>query len=203
MADKFKACSVSDCNGNAHSSAYGGKGYCCAHYTRLKRHGDPLEGGTSHGQPMSFYTDVVLIYEDDECLIWPFAHIPKGYGVMYMDGKLALVSRLVCEYVNGPSPTPKHQAAHSCGKGHLGCVTKRHLSWKTRKENEEDKLDHGTRIRGERHSSAKLTEDDVREIHSLKGIVPQLTIATRFNVSPSNISLIQSGKIWSWLIFAP
>ncbi|MBZ9922605.1 hypothetical protein LB579_33660, partial [Mesorhizobium sp. BR1-1-7] len=23
------------------------------------------------------------------------------------------------------------QAAHSCGKGHLGCAAKRHLSWKT------------------------------------------------------------------------
>ncbi|WP_292637037.1 hypothetical protein [Mesorhizobium sp.] len=59
---------------------------------------------------------------------------------MMKDGKCRRVSRLVCEEVHGPPPSPDHEAAHSCDNGDLGCATKRHLSWKTPKENTADKF---------------------------------------------------------------
>lgn len=41
MATKFKSCLVESCK----AEAGGSKGYCVAHYTRLKRHGSPTAGG--------------------------------------------------------------------------------------------------------------------------------------------------------------
>lgn len=48
MAVKFKACSVADCNGNAHYTGGGVKGWCRAHYVRDYRYGDPVAGLGRH-----------------------------------------------------------------------------------------------------------------------------------------------------------
>lgn len=151
MAEYFKACPVADCNGNAHSYAKGAKGFCKKHYYRLSKYGDPLGGPTTRGDPRKFYDDVVLPYDGNDCLIWPYARNPGGYGLIRIEGTLRLVTRILCESKNGPPPSPQHHAAHYCGKGHLGCVTKDHLSWKTPKENQADRIVHGTSNRGERH----------------------------------------------------
>ncbi|RWO34773.1 MAG: hypothetical protein EOS10_00270 [Mesorhizobium sp.] len=124
-------CSISDC-GKSHAA----RGWCIVHYQRWSRHGDPLAGRkTMNGEPQRYYREVVLTYEGDECIPWPYVVSFGGYGRMKKDGTMQFVHRLVCAEVNGPPPTPDHEAAHSCGKGHLACVTKRHLSWKTPKEN--------------------------------------------------------------------
>lgn len=138
MATRF--CTVDGCD-----KAHQAKGLCGAHYMRLFRHGDPLGGGTSPGEPQEFYRNIVLPYAGKDCLTWPFSRNAAGYGRIWVDGGMRTVSRRVCEEVNGPPPTPKHEAAHSCGKGHLACVTKGHLSWKTPKENCADRIIHGPR----------------------------------------------------------
>lgn len=48
MAERFSACSVEGCNGNAGLRAGGRRSLCAAHYRRWTRHGDPLGGGTAH-----------------------------------------------------------------------------------------------------------------------------------------------------------
>lgn len=199
MADKFKACSVEGCNGNAAKPGTA-KGFCAVHYLRWRRHGDHLGGRTTYnGEPQRFYQDVVIPYDGDDCLPWPYADDGKGYGQIRIDGKMVRVIRVVCEETHGPPPTPKHEASHSCGKGHLGCVTKKHLSWKTRTENQADRLVHGTHNCGERHWRAKLTENDIREIRSLKGIVTQTAISARYGIIRQTVSDIQAGKRWGWL----
>jgi hypothetical protein len=178
------------------------RGYCGNHYRRLRIHGDPLGGGpdrASPGEPQKFYEDIILPYDGDDCLIWPYNRDTNGYAQMHVAVKKVTVSRKLCEDVNGPPTTPEHDAAHSCGNGHLGCVTKRHLSWKTKKENQADKLSHGTHQRGERSHLAKLTEAQAREILSLRGKEIQRATATRFGVSTSAIGAIQNGRIWTCL----
>lgn len=175
------------------------KGYCNAHYLRLWRHGDPLGGGTPKGDLKRWINDVALRHTGDECLTWPFSKNGKGYGTLSVNGKTGEAHRYICNLVNGPPPTPKHQAAHSCGKGHEACISPIHLGWKTNAENKADKLVHGTHNRGERHVNAKLTEPEAREILSLKGLELQRQIAKRFMVSPSLISGIHAGLKWSWL----
>lgn len=189
-----KTCSVPDC-GKAHLA----KGYCAAHYQRMRTYGDPLGGRAADGEAMRYFREVALNYNGEECLIWPYARTPKGYGRLWHDGRRKFVHRLVCEEANGPPPSPEHQAAHRCGNGHEGCCAKQHLAWKTPAENEADKIVHGTCNRGERHGLAKLTEGAVLEIRSLRGIEPQRTIAKRFGVSLSAVDRIQAGKSWSWL----
>jgi hypothetical protein len=73
-----------------------------------------------------------LLLETDECVTWPFSRNRDGYP----SGQK---HRWVCEKVNGPSPSARHVAAHSCDRGHEGCINKRHLEWKTHAENMRDK----------------------------------------------------------------
>jgi len=198
MAKTHRICSVPDCN-KPHDS----HGYCGAHAQRFRRHGDPLGGGTGHHEPRNFLQEVVLPYEGDECLIWPFARDMQGYAKLHVgpvigrDSKNCLVARLVCEETNGAPPSISHEAAHSCGRGMEGCVTKAHVSWKTREDNEADKEIHGTRHRGEKSKTAKLTAQDVVAIKGMLGTVPQSQIARKFGVSQPTIALISTGKNWA------
>lgn len=188
-------CSIDECINSATH-----RGWCKPHYMRWRRHGDPLSGavprGASEGSPKQFLEETVMHHEGDGCLLWPFAKYESGYPQITIDGVHRSLTRLICTRVNGDAPTPEHHAAHSCGNGHLGCVTKRHLSWKTRSENEADKLAHGTHNRGERHNMAKLTEADVRQIRALKGTASQREIAARFGIKQSTVSDVQSRKVW-------
>lgn len=143
-----------------------------------------------------FFEEVVKSYDGDECLTWPYATV-KGYGVLRVDGKLEYVCRLAIEE---EQPSPGHVVAHQCGRGAFGCVAKRHLKWKTQKENIGDTLEHGTRSRGERNGQAALTEDDVREIRALlKGPVTRAAIGARFGVTREAINAIAWGNNWGWL----
>jgi hypothetical protein len=112
---------------------------------------------------------------------------------------MALASRYVCEIVHGAPPSPTHEAAHNCGKGHLGCVNPHHLEWKTSKDNQADKLLHGTSNRGIRQGSCKITDVQAREILTLKGARTLKYLADKFNISPSTVRSIQERKTWAWL----
>jgi hypothetical protein len=188
-------CSVIECQSPSYR-----RGFCKKHYARYYRHGDPLGGSTGAGEVERFIQDVVLPYEGDDCLTWPFARGGKGYAYMRKTAKsMQPASIPICETVHGPAPSPEHEAAHSCGNGHLACVNPRHLSWKTPVENNADKYIHDTHNRGERNGSAKITEDDALVIYSLKGAASQAEIAARFGVSRSMVGLIHTAKKWAWL----
>lgn len=194
MAD-IRICSVEGCEKPMIC-----RGWCPMHWRRWRLYGDPLTTMTTpKGEPQAYYRDVVLAYDGDACLIWPYGKT-DGYGSMLRIGKgVGIVSRFVCEDAHGPAPTRQHEAAHSCGNGHLGCVAKRHVSWKTPKENAADKIAHGTVKRGRAHKSVKLTEENVREIRSLKGTISQRKLAARFGVSAGAIQCIFQGRNWAWL----
>lgn len=197
MAEKFIPCSVDDCNGNASSSARGNNGLCRTHYGRLQRHGDPKGGRIHRGSSLAFIRDVAATFNDDACLIWPLTKSSTGYGRLILDGKVLSAHRYVCMISHGDPPTLDHQAAHSCGNGHLGCVNPKHLSWKTPKENQMDRVRHGTHSRGDRHPSAKLTSEDVSAIRGMIESLSLTEIAKRFNVSKTTISRVRTGKSWS------
>lgn len=172
--------------------------WCDKHYARFRKWGSPTKGKDQTGEVarpgelMEFYTDVVLRYDGDECLIWPHSRSGDGRGQMKVNGVKKTVSRMVCEHFNGPPPSETHQAAHSCGQGHVGCVAKRHLRWATPAENYRDSIGHGT-------AQSSLTEDDVRRIKKLRGKIPQRLLALRFGVCKMSISNIHRGHTWSWV----
>ena len=172
-------------------------GICMAHYKRLRRHGDPLGGRTGKGECLEYLEMTVLNYLGDDCLPWPFARDQNGCGKVWANGRLHYASRYVCERAHGSPPSPRHEAAHSCGNGRLGCVNKRHLRWATPTENQADKILHGTTNRGSRHGMSKITEQQVREIRSLVGQISIAAIARKFGISRSHTSNIASRKEWS------
>lgn len=193
MADKF-VCSIPEC-GKPHR-AYG---FCKSHARKFKLYGDPLGGRTANGAPLQFITEIALKHAGNDCLKWPFGTDGNGRGMAWIDGRHELVNRYVCTLIHGDPPTPQHHAAHSCGKGHESCISPNHLSWKTKAENEADKLVHGTHNRGERHGRSKLTEAEVRKILDLKGIRTQSEIGSEFNVSEFTVRAIHQRRIWAWL----
>lgn len=183
-------CAVDGC-----SKPKKGRGYCAMHYRRLMTHGDlNIVNKAASGAALAFVMDVAMNCKSDECLTWPFGR-SYGYGSMCYEGKTVIASRFICELANGPSPL-KHDAAHSCGNGHLACVNPRHLSWKTRSENIEDMRAHGTLRIGEKNPMSKLRHADVIKIFELKGTETHQTIADRFGVARSVVSRILSGRRW-------
>jgi hypothetical protein len=182
-----RICSIENCGKKVFA-----RGWCSRHWHRWRYHGDPLKGGTANGEPLQYFQETILTYEGNECLTWPYATNSAGYAHMYVDGRTQLISRLICSEVYGPAP-PNHEAAHECGKGHLACVAKRHLSWKTPVSNAADRVGHGTQYR------ADLTDAQVREIRALRGVVSQFKIAAKFGIHQTVVSRIQLGKAWSWV----
>jgi hypothetical protein len=141
----------------------------------------------------------LLAHMHDDCPKWPFARGKGGYGHIQHDGRVKDVHRLVCEMTHGPAPSPAHDAAHSCGKGREGCFGAGCISWKTKGENQADRIAHGTHDQGERQYAAKLAVAQVLEIRASEGSEPPRATAKRFGVSRATIRDIQRRRRWAWL----
>ena len=137
--------------------------------------------------------------EVDACVLWPHSVGASGYGQFQLNGQKLGVHQFVCECVHGQRPSKTHQASHSCGV--RLCINPHHLRWATPKENQADRLHHGTANRGEQHYLARLTEADVLEIRSLygRGHVTAADIAQRFNRPRSTIEAVIQKRSWAWL----
>lgn len=107
-------------------------------------------------------------------------------------GKLRPVHQLVALAFLGDRPSPDHHVAHNDGNKENNHWT--NLRWATRKENEADKILHGTTNRGERNGQAKLTNEQTQQIKDrlARGERPS-AIARDYPVTPSAISQIKRG----------
>lgn len=184
-------CSVDGCTKPIHC-----RGLCRPHYMRRWRRGiEPAQ--RRRGYTIEWLKTEALNFSSDDCLVWPFNKDHAGYGTLRYDGRPQKASRVVCSLVHGAAPSPHHEAAHSCGNGRLGCVNPRHIRWATPRENQADRIIHGTSNRGKR---GKLTAVDVRNIRSLAKTMKQQAIADRYGMHQSSISyIINNKKNWVWL----
>jgi len=138
---------------------------------------------SGEGPNFKWLTDHVG-YRGNDCLPWPFCRDGRvGRGQLGYRGRNWWAHRLMCVLAHGEPPTPKHQAAHTCGKGHFGCVNPRHLSWKTNSENQLDRAKNGNALRNPHGPRGALTPAQQAEIVALKGKMPQTAIAAKFGVS--------------------
>ncbi|MER8412614.1 hypothetical protein [Mesorhizobium sp. M1342] len=140
------------------------------------------------------FVEYALTLETDECVLFPHGRTGAGYANVRVGERFEYGHVIVCQRAHGPRLTPKLQAAHSCGNGHMGCVNKRHLSWKTQAENASDTVAHGTVSHG-----AKLTPADVKSIRALAEVMRHRDIAKMFGVRGDTVSSIVRGKTWAHL----
>lgn len=74
----------------------------------------------------------------------------------------------------------------------------------SRAENVHDyvaKFSRGSRAPGELHSTAKITEDQAREI--ISSLLPGHVLAGKFNLAPGTISKIRNGHLWKHPVVDP
>jgi hypothetical protein len=105
------------------------------------------------------------------------------------------VHRLVAALFLPPAPSRKHQIAHNDGNPANNRAD--NLRWATRRENMADCLRHGTRRRGERVNTCKLSERQVREIRGAGG--NNASLARSYGVTPAAIYAIKNRKTWAWV----
>lgn len=192
MADKA-LCTIEGCRNPVTK-----KLMCNAHYLRSYRHGDPHHKTRADNGEPSRWLRSHMDHDGAGCLTWPFAKGRDGRGRIQNDVS-PQAHRAMCILVHGDPPSERHEAAHSCGKGHEACVHPRHLRWATPVENTADQVVHGTLCRGEGKASAKLNEGDVRDIRGLKGRYSQRAIGEMFGVDGETVGNIHRRETWAWL----
>lgn len=145
-----------------------------------------------------FYS-YVAIKGPDECWEWTGGG-SMGYGQFHF-GKdssqpLMPAHRFAFWIATGVYPGELF-VCHSCDN--KSCVNPKHLWLGTAKDNMQDAVSKGRMARGERNSSAKLTEDEVREIRSKHktGKWRQAELAEEYNISRSVISNIVRRRNWT------
>lgn len=119
-----------------------------------------------------------------------------GYLVVYIRGRKHYVHDLVLSTFFGPRP-----AGMVCRHADGNRINPRldNLSWGTRLENVEDARKHGTFLRGETASNAKLTEAQALKILTLRGTLTNTEIARLYNLKQPTISNLFSGATWKHL----
>jgi hypothetical protein len=119
----------------------------------------------------------------------------NGYPSVALNQQTFMVHELVTAAFLGPKP-PGHCVRHVHDNDRAN-VRLDNLSYGTYVENSADMDAHGTRMRGSKYSSAKLTEAQAREIRSLHYKVTQSALAERYGVSPACIQAIHDGRTWT------
>ena len=138
--------------------------------------------------------------DEHGCIIWPFQSNAGGYGVLarVINGNTSgtVASRWCCEMIFGPPPDDGRSwfAAHNCGRGKSGCVTPGHIEWKTRMDNEGDKIAHDTIMHGTRNGQSRIDETAARKI--LLDDRTAAEIAEDFGISRVSVSRIKRGTAW-------
>lgn len=113
------------------------------------------------------------------------------YWRIWRNGKRDYLHRMVLEWRLGRPIGEGMLARHDCG--HAWCVNPAHVIEGTPLENNRDQYRHGTRVAGEKHPQAKLTDRDVEVIRAAVGI-PYQILADRFGIHVNHVSDIRRGK---------
>lgn len=200
-----RICSIPICD----KLARGSQSLCDGHHRRRLAQGEGFDQSPI-GKRRTFAVRPVLVLEQiiangavtgGDCILWSFATTKRGYPVVQYQGRTLLAHRVVCERVWGEAPTAKHEVAHSCGRGHEGCVAPHHLRWATPSENHADKVRHDTHRRGARNNFTKLSEELVLHIWKTyrAGGVTQKALADAHGIHRVTVTDIVSGRNWGWL----
>lgn len=124
------------------------------------------------------------------CHEWIGCLMPNGYGQISKNGRPAYAHRVAWE-IHCSDPGNSF-VLHSCDN--RKCVNPAHLFLGTFNDNMADMVAKRRQAHGTRNGHAKLNEQKVREIRGSDE--SGVSIAKKYNVSHSLVSMIRSGKIW-------
>lgn len=123
--------------------------------------------------------------------------IANRYGTLFIK-KIPIYSHRIAYCIFNDTNLKEGECVlHNCDNPH--CINPNHLRVGTIKDNSDDKVKRLRHKFCEDHPHTKLSNDDVRKIKELYGIITQVKIADIFNVSESTISAIINGKTWKRL----
>jgi hypothetical protein len=117
-----------------------------------------------------------------------------GYLAVVLNRKQYLVQILVLTAFVGPRPEGA-QCAHNDGVRTNNALP--NLRWATCKENQADRVEHGTSAHGSRNHMSKLSETDVLMIRG--DTRKRVEVARDYGVTPEAISAIVHRRNWGWL----
>lgn len=132
---------------------------------------------------------------EGDCVVWTGHTMKNGYGTTW-DGKsqVALAHRMSYLWHYGELPSGL-DVMHSCDR--RNCVSPKHLSAGTRKQNMQDCVSKDRQVRGSRNGQAKLTElvvADIKRRHSNGEM--QSELAREYRISPTTLCGIVKGRTW-------
>jgi hypothetical protein len=146
------------------------------------------------------------INKTNGCWYWTGAKTPKGYGKIVVNGKTVYAHRLSWVLYCGPALEDIESLLilHKCDTP--SCVNPKHLFVGTHSDNAQDAANKGRnpmqtnpeRLEGERNGEAKLTEEQIVLIikEYIPGIVRQVDLASKYNVSQTTISSVVNRRSW-------
>lgn len=139
--------------------------------------------------------DLSLPWGTYRCMEWP--NIKRGrYGSISVSGKSTRTHRLAYEIAIGPIPDGLW-VLHKCDNP--SCFRPVHLFLGTARDNTLDCVQKGRKNApfGERHSKAKLTDEDARLIRTLyaKGL-PERMLAESCGVTRQCVREVVTGRSW-------
>lgn len=193
-------------------------GYCqcgCGQKTTIASHTDNRHGAVK-GQPRRYrpghnnsqrtiplairFWRHVNIAGPDDCWEWQAGRDDKGYGHTEIDGHTVHAHRVAYELTVGPIPHHLF-ACHTCNNP--SCCNPAHTYPGTNADNVHDAMIAETfspppHFIGTQHHSAKLTEDQVRQIREqyADGTQNQYQLAATFGVTKRAIWAIIHRKTW-------
>ena len=190
MPQSITLCSIHGC-GKPRAT----RGYCSAHYSLWRRHGDPQ--WNSPRQRFERRID----RSAEGCWEWTGSCCTAGYGILSVDNRPRLAHRLAYEFYREMIPTGM-QVLHTCDNRR--CVNPDHLYLGTHDDNMRDKVRRNrcSSLKGTESPTAVLSEDQVCAIRAEYAAcgVSQRVLAARFGVTQSTVSAIIRKVRWKHLL---
>jgi len=138
-----------------------------------------------------------IFYSPDGCWLWTGYTTKLNYGEVIINYKKVRTHRASYMIYKGEIPEGIF-VCHHCDNPL--CVNPDHLFLGTQLDNMRDMIKKGRRvIATSEKKSKKINRDDATFIVSMKGIIPSMELAKKYNMSQSSISRIQRGDRWTRL----
>lgn len=176
------------------------RGWCQKHYWRWRTYGDPAVVRQDRTKSAAERYEAKVDRSAGPAGCHPWLAPGEDYGRLKVGEHMFMAHRFGYALYVGPIP-PGMQVLHRCDNP--PCQNTAHLFLGTNDDNIADKVAKGrqarhTLTRGMRSGSAKLTDDDVRQIRALyaAGGVSQRALAARYGLSQSAIGRLLNRQSW-------